>query len=117
MEGMYIAVTAITVVMAFCGAWANFTHHPVPVDAARQVQVPEKWIRPIGGVFTAAALGLLAGIVFRPIGIAAATGLVLFFMCAIGAHVRVGDRHFGAAVVALMLSSATLVVTIGQTLL
>ncbi|MFD4369956.1 DoxX family protein [Rhodococcus sp. NPDC058521] len=111
MQVVYTVVTAVAVVVALSGAWVNFTHHRIPVTAAEQVQVPKEWIRPIGGVFTVAAIGLLVGIVVRPIGVAAAIGLVFFFVCAIGAHVRVGDRHLVPPIVALALSITTLVVT------
>jgi hypothetical protein len=40
---------------------------------------------------TAGALGLAAGLAFRPLGVAAAIGLVLFFVCAIYTHIRAGD--------------------------
>jgi hypothetical protein len=43
----------------------------------------------------AGALGLLAGIVYRPLGIAAAIGVVLYFLGAVITHVRGGDKSGG----------------------
>ena len=54
--------------------------------------VPTSWLTfPIGTLKTAGALGLAAGLAFRPLGTAAAIGLVLFFVCAIYTHIRAGD--------------------------
>jgi hypothetical protein len=39
----------------------------------------------------ASASGLVAGFVWAPIGVAAAIGLVIYFLLAIGAHVRADD--------------------------
>ena len=40
---------------------------------------------------TAGALGLLVGFWVPLVGVAAAVGLVLFFVCALYTHVRAGD--------------------------
>jgi hypothetical protein len=47
--------------------------------------------RAIGALELLAAAGLLAGLVFVPLGIAAAAGLVLLMLAAIVYHVRAGD--------------------------
>lgn len=116
---MYVAYVVLTVVAALAaaaGAWMNFTHHPIPVAAAKQVQVPQSWMVPLGTLQGAGALGLTIGFVVPPIGLAAATGLVLYFIGAVIAHLRVGDRHQGAALSALALVSATLAVTVAHQL-
>jgi hypothetical protein len=74
--------------------------------------VPESWLTfPIGTLKTAGAAGLLLGLAGVPlVGTAAAVGLVLFFVCAVYTHVRVGDYspQFGLAVGFLVLAVATL---------
>ncbi|MFG3342134.1 DoxX family protein [Glycomyces sp. NPDC048151] len=42
---------------------------------------------PIGVLKAAGGIGLLVGIVFPPVGVAAAAGLVLFWTCAVHTHV------------------------------
>jgi hypothetical protein len=42
------------------------------------------------------------------LGTAAAIGLVLYFICAVTAHVRVRDRQIGGAVFFLLLAAAAL---------
>jgi hypothetical protein len=66
---------------------------------------------PLAILKSAGAAGLLLGLLgVRPLGVAAAIGLVLFF---IGAHVRAGVFHniaFPAAFFALAIASAFLAV-------
>ncbi|MGV0742912.1 DoxX family protein [Mycolicibacterium sp. XJ870] len=109
---LYVILTLVTALAAAAGTWMNYTHHPIPVAAAKQVQVPQSWMVPLGTLQGAGALGLIAGFVLPPIGLAAAIGLVLFFIGAVIAHLRVGDRHFSAVLPALTLVTATLAVTV-----
>ncbi|TQM09986.1 DoxX family protein [Pseudonocardia kunmingensis] len=113
---LYVSITLITALAAGAGTWMNYTRHPTPVAAAKQVQVPESWMVPLGTLQGLGALGLIAGFVFPPIGLAAATGLVLYFIGAVIAHLRVGDRHYGAVLPALALVVTTLVVTVAYRL-
>ncbi len=53
-----------------------------------RVGVPHSWMIPLGILKAAGALGLLIGIFVPSIGIAAAVGLVLFFVGAIITHLR-----------------------------
>jgi DoxX-like family len=45
---------------------------------------------PLGALEFAGAVGLLAGIAVPLLGAAAAIGLILYFVCAIFAHLRIG---------------------------
>jgi hypothetical protein len=67
-----------------------------------KVGVPESWITILGILTAAGALGLLVGIFSPVIGIAAAIGLVLFFVAAIVTHLRSRDFSFGLAGVFLL---------------
>lgn len=59
----------------------------------------------------AGAAGLVAGLAgFTPLGLAAAGGLVLFYLCAVAAHVRASVFHniaFPVLFLALALSAAS----------
>ena len=55
---------------------------------------------PLGTLLAAGALGLLIGFALSGLGTAAAIGLVLYFVCALSAHVRVRDRPIAGAVTA-----------------
>ena len=74
--------------------------------------MPESWLTfPIGTLKTVGAAGLLLGVAGLPVvGTAAAIGLVLFFVCAVHTHLRVGDYsvQLGLAVGFLGLAVASL---------
>jgi DoxX-like family len=83
---------AAAVVAAAMNMWAaalDFRRAETAVANAAKVEVPASWLLPLGALKFAGALGLIAGIVVPLIGVAAAIGLVLFFVCAIFAHLRV----------------------------
>ncbi|MFZ7086847.1 DoxX family protein [Curtobacterium sp. RRHDQ10] len=66
----------------------------------------------LGAIEVAATVGLVVGLFWTPIGIAAAIGAVIYFVGAVVAHVRAHDRGFVPALVLALLSVATLVVLI-----
>jgi hypothetical protein len=55
------------------------------------VGVPQNWYRYLAGCEAAGALGLLVGLAVPAIGIAAAAGVVLYFVGAAIAHLRAHD--------------------------
>ena len=77
-----------------------------------KVGVSESWLTTLGVLKAAEALGLLAGIRVRFIGIAATVGLVLFFIAAIITHLRGRDYSFGLAIVFVVLALAALVLRV-----
>jgi hypothetical protein len=87
----------------------------VTACASGRADVPESWLTfPIGTLKTLGALGLAAGLLFRPLGISAAIGLVLFFVCAIYTHIRAGDygSQFGLAIGFVGLNAAALALSL-----
>jgi hypothetical protein len=75
----------------------------------KKANVSESWITTLGLLKAAGALGLVAGIWFPWIGLAAAAGLTVFFVGAIITHLRAHDYSFGPAVVFLSLALAALI--------
>ncbi|MFI5933685.1 DoxX family protein [Actinoplanes sp. NPDC051494] len=69
--------------------------------------VPTSWFVPLGLLNLAGAIGLWIGIAWRPLGIAAAAGLVLYFAGAVITHVRVKDVK-GLPMPALLLALAVI---------
>lgn len=112
MTATYLTVTLIASIAALGGAVLNLTGHRIPVTEARRLSVPMEWLRfPIGVSYGLGFIGLLVGVAVPAVGIVAATGLVVFFVLAIGAHLRVGDRSLGRAIGGLALALAALVLT------
>lgn len=58
----------------------------------------------LGGAQIAGAAGLIIGVWYGPVGIAAAVGLMLYFIGAVGAHLRAKDAKgtIPAAILAII---------------
>lgn len=80
---------------------------------ADRVHVSQKWMMPFGTLLAAGAVGLLIGLAVPVLGKAAAIGLVLYFICAVTAHVRARDSQVAGAVSFLVLVAAALVADFG----
>ncbi|MEW1687620.1 DoxX family protein [Streptomyces sp. NPDC091265] len=104
----YLILTLLTAIATGIGAYMDFTRHPAIVAIAERLQVPVSWMYPLGACLGTASLGLLAGLAVRPFGVAAAAGLVLYFIGAVITHLRVRDHQLGGALLFLVLSTATL---------
>ena len=85
-----VAAALLTVALAASGR-AKLVGDERVVAGLSRVGVPRAWFPWLAGCEFAGALGLLAGLVYRPLGIAAATGVVLYFIGAVIAHIRASD--------------------------
>jgi hypothetical protein len=111
LRGMYTFYLVITVLAALANGYAaalNFVGAESVKVVADRVQVSQKWMIPFGVLLASGAIGLLIGFTVPVVGTAAAIGLVLYFICALGAHMRAHDRGFGGAVSFLALAVAAL---------
>lgn len=115
MTTAYLAVTLLAIAAnGFSGIAALVHFRPILAGMAK-AEVPESWLTfPIGTLKTAGALGLAAGLVLRPIGVSAAIGLVLFFVCAVYTHIKASDysAQFGLAIGFLGLNVVALAVAL-----
>lgn len=108
---MHVAYLVITIMAALAIAYAaslDFVGAESVKVVADRVQVSQRWMIPLGTLLASGAVGLLAGFAVPAFGMAAAIGLVLYFICAVTAHLRVRDRGFGGAVFVLLLAVAAL---------
>lgn len=85
----YVTVAVLAAVMNLWAASQSLRRAAMPVQNAAKVEVPSSWVVPLGALLFAGGIGLLAGIAVPLIGVGAAVGLVLYFVCAIFAHLRV----------------------------
>jgi hypothetical protein len=100
-------VTIAAIAANLYAAWADFTQGTVAVANATKVGVPTSWLPMLGTLKTAGALGLLLGLLGVPyIGVAAAIGLVLFFLGAIGTHLHAHEHRFLRTTVGYLLLAA-----------
>jgi hypothetical protein len=109
----FLAVTSLTALMNGFAATMNFMGAGFVKVVADRVQVSQRWMVPFGVVLAAGAAGLVVGLVVPALGVAAAIGLVVYFVCALGAHVRVRDGEVGGAITFLLLAVAAIVTAVG----
>jgi uncharacterized membrane protein len=108
---MYVVYLVITALAALANGYAaclDFVGAQSVKLVADRVQVSRRWMVPLGALLASGAVGLVAGLAVPALGTAAAIGLVLYFICAVTAHLRVRDRHIGGAVFFLLLAAAAL---------
>jgi hypothetical protein len=108
---MQLAYLGTTILAALANGYAaalNFAGAEAVKAVADRVRVPRRWMVPLGTLLASGALGLLAGIAVPGLGTAAATGLVVYFICAVLVHLRVRDRQIGGAVCFLLLAAGAL---------
>lgn len=116
MHAAYIAVTGVAAVVYGYAAFLNFTHNESVARTTARLGVPASWMVPLGCLLAAGAVGLVVGFAVPVLGTAAASGLVLYFVCASAAHLRARDTQvlswvnwavfFALAVAALVVALA-----------
>ena len=106
----YVAVAILSAVLLVVSGLGKLRRNPYIVRSVHEVaRVPMHWFPILAGLEVAAAAGLLAGIKIAPVGIAATTGMVLYFVGAIVAHLRAKDaKGLGPAIQMLCLAIAAL---------
>jgi hypothetical protein len=113
---LYVVVTVITAIVTAAVAIPDSIPAGFVLANSAKVQVPRSWLPMLGALKLAGAIGLLVGVVGPPaIGIAAATGLVLYFIGAVIAHLRARVFYNIAFPGAYLgLSAASLVLLAGK---
>ncbi|MFI9256074.1 DoxX family protein [Streptomyces sp. NPDC053069] len=112
MFATYLVVTLLTSAVNGLAATANFIGHEYPRSQADKLRVPRSWMRPLGTLLAAGALGLLAGFAVPVLGTLAAAGLVLYFLGALCVHLRVRDYRLAPWAAFFCLPAAALVVNL-----
>lgn len=88
----------------------KLSHRPEVVQTYKRVGVPEDQLNRLALILFAGAAGLVAGLLWAPIGIAAATGVIVYFALALAAHIRANDhKSLSTPVVIELLAIAALV--------
>ena len=106
---------ALDIVGGFIGVAVTFsavgklTKRPDIVATLAKVNVTPSQLPVLAALELLAAVGLLVGIWAKAAGVAAAIGLVLYFLGAVGAHVRVKDtfKEFAPAALLGVISLVT----------
>jgi hypothetical protein len=89
----YVTVTVLAAVLTGSAAVTYLIGHEYPKRQLDMKRLPRSWVPLLGGVLAAGSLGLLVGLAVPLVGGLAAAGLVLYFVGALFAHLRVGSRQ------------------------
>lgn len=84
----YVVVTALAAAVNIYAATNDFRRVEWLSASMNRLRIPQSWLLRLGILKISGALGLLVGFAVPWIGVAAATGLVLFFVAAIVFTVR-----------------------------
>jgi hypothetical protein len=91
---MHVTYLVTTILAALANGYAasvNFVGAESVKVVADRVRVSRGWMVPLGTLLACGAVGVLAGFAVPALGTAAAIGLVLYFICAVTAHLRVRE--------------------------
>ena len=88
MDIIYVVIIVLAALVYGYAAMLNFVGAESVKVVADRVRVSQKWMIPFGVLLASGALGLLIGLAVPVVGIAAATGLVVYFVGALSAHIR-----------------------------
>jgi hypothetical protein len=91
---MFIAAVIVSALLAAALAYSairKLSHRPEVVATYVRVGVPEDKLNYLAAILLAGAAGLVAGLFWPPIGVAAGVGVVCYFLVAVASHIRADD--------------------------
>ena len=116
MNTAFVVVVLTTAIVTAAVAVADLIPARFVLANSAEVGVPRSWLGPLATLKLAGAVGLVVGVLGQTgLGIAAASGLVLFFMGAVATHLRAHVLYnlaFPAGY--LLLSAASLALMIAH---
>jgi hypothetical protein len=113
MFAAFVTVTVLASVFTGIAAVTYLIGHDYPKAQADLKRVPRSWLPRLGLALAAGSLGLLAGFAVPLLGTFAAAGLVLYFVGALVAHLRVGSRNLVGWAVFFLTAVTALLVNLG----
>jgi uncharacterized membrane protein YphA (DoxX/SURF4 family) len=114
---MFIATIVVSVLLAALLAFSatgKLRDDPAQLKVMETVGFPVDKLWLLATAEIAGAVGLLIGLFWWPLGAAAAIGVVLYFIGAVGSHLRVRDSATNAAI-PLVLAIAALTLRLATT--
>jgi DoxX-like family len=109
---MPVTTAIVSLVLAALLAFSavrKLGHRPEVVATYTRVGVPEDRLNYLAAILLAGAAGLVIGLAWTPLGLAAAAGVVVYFVLAIAAHVRANDtEHLAPPLAIAVLGVAAL---------
>jgi hypothetical protein len=108
---MFVALSVLLLIGCLLPAAAKLAGHPAMQESARHFRISWQRYRLIGVAELAAAAGILAGLWWHPLGLAAASGMTLLLVGALITHGRAGDhgKEIAPALVTLLIAVGYLI--------
>lgn len=105
-------VSALFACILFLSAGGKLVRQDAQMVTLRKVGVPDDkvWLLAAAEIF--GGTGLIVGLFWWPLGIAAAVGVIAYFLGAIISHLRKRDWNITAAAVLLIFAVVTLILRI-----
>ncbi|WP_327170064.1 DoxX family protein [Streptomyces sp. NBC_01336] len=110
----YVVVTALAAALNIMSAVLDFRRYEPILVNMEKAGVPASSLFRLGVLKATGAAGLLVGFAVPLTGTAAAVGLTLFFLGAIGVHLRARDYGYALAGFFLALAVASLVLGVAH---
>ncbi|MEX2193918.1 MAG: DoxX family protein [Thermoleophilaceae bacterium] len=115
---MFLASAVVSALLAAVLAFAalrKLSHREEVVETYARVGVPEDRLDSLAVILLAGAAGLVLGLFWAPIGVAAAGGVGIYFVAAIGFHIRADDTaNLPTPLVIAVLAAAALVLRLAS---
>src|SRR6516165_1894347 len=114
MDTAYRVIAILLAAMLVFSGLGKIRRDPRQMRVVHEIiGVPLKYFTLLATCEFAGSLGLVLGIWWPPLGVAAGIGLVLYFVGAVASHLRVGDvKGIGPAAFMLAVAAAALVMRI-----
>ncbi len=108
---MFAALSVLLLIGCLLPAAAKLAGHPRMQESARHFGISWQQYRLIGAAELAAAAGVLAGLWWHLLGVAAATGMAILLVGALIAHRRAGDhgKDIAPALITLLIAIGYLI--------
>lgn len=115
---MFIAAAVVSSLLAALLTFAavrKLSHRPDVVATYRRVGVSEDKLNYLALILLAGAAGLIVGLFWGPLGIAATVGVICYYLLAITAHLRHHDTgNVLTPIVIELLAVATLILRLSS---
>jgi uncharacterized membrane protein YphA (DoxX/SURF4 family) len=111
---MFAALSVLLLIGCVLPAATKLAGHPRMRESARHFRISWRHYRLIGIAELAAAAGVLAGLWWHPLGVAAAAGMAILLVGALIAHRRAGDhgKEVAPALITLLIAVGYLIVAL-----
>ncbi len=111
---MFVTISLLLAAACLLPAAGKLTGHPKMRQSAAHFGIPWLRYRLIGAAELAAAAGILIGLWWHPLGVAAAAGIALLLLGALITHRRTADggKEMAPALIALVLTLAYLAIAL-----